>query len=176
MFVDGFLELYRSGVLSRRVYPHALLQRLLDEGTVTERPDEEMLVAFARAGMPFIDAREFAALEKCGLFAAGTTHDGRYSLISPAGKLIEADISSEKLRGRIAAECLSKRLEGGHILHGAFMLGPRAFYSALRNLPEADRVAFNMTSVRCGERWAGSLGSVVRLMTSVCLGIILLLR
>ncbi len=148
MFVDGFLELYRSGILSRRVYPHATLQRLLDDGVVTERPDEEMLVAFSRAGMSHIDLREFAALEKCGLFSPGTTHDGKYSLISPAGKRIEADLSDEKLRTRIANECLSRRLEGGHILHGAFMLGPRAFYSALRNLPEADRTAFNMTSVR----------------------------
>ena len=80
MFVDGFLELYRSGILSRRVYPHAALQRLLDDGIVTEKPDEEMLVAFARAGMRLIDAREFAALEKCGLFAPGTTHDGKYTI------------------------------------------------------------------------------------------------
>jgi acyl-CoA hydrolase len=49
---------------------------------------------------------------------------------------------------RIASECLSRRLDGGRVLHGGFILGPRAFYSALRNLPESDRVAFNMTSVR----------------------------
>ena len=32
MLVDGFLALYRSGILKRRVYPHAALQRLLDAG------------------------------------------------------------------------------------------------------------------------------------------------
>ena len=108
MFVDGFLELYRSGILSRRVYPHATLQRLLDDGIVTEKPDEEMLVAFARAGMRLIDAREFAALEKCGLFAPGTTHDGKYTIISPAGKLIEGDLSSEALDRK------STRLNSSH--------------------------------------------------------------
>jgi len=32
MLVDGFLALYRSGILKRRVYPHAALQRLIDAG------------------------------------------------------------------------------------------------------------------------------------------------
>jgi acyl-CoA hydrolase len=147
MFVDGFLELYRSGILSRRVYPHAVLQRLLDDRVVTERPDLEMLVALSRSGVRLIDHREFLALERCGLFAPGTTHDGKYTVISPFGRRIEADLASEEARATLASECLSLRLEGGHVLHGGFMLGPRAFYSALRNLPEADRVAFNMTSV-----------------------------
>jgi acyl-CoA hydrolase len=148
MFVDGFLDLYRSGILCRRVYPHAGLQRLLDDQVVTEKPTVETLVALARSGTPFIDARTFAALERCGLFASGTTHDGKYTLISPTGQRIEADLTQEGNRAKIAAECLSRRLEGGHVLHGGFILGPRAFYSALRTLPEADRAAFNMTSVR----------------------------
>jgi hypothetical protein len=148
MFVDGFLELYRSGILSRRVYPHAALQRLLDDGAVTPSPNLEMLVALFRSGLRMIDAREFATLEKCGLFASGTTHDGKYTLVSSSGRRIEADLSDPEKRELIASECLSKRLDGGHVLHGGFMLGPRAFYSALRNLPEVDRMAFNMTSVR----------------------------
>ncbi len=147
MFVDGFLELYRSGILSRRVYPHAALQQLLDDELVTEKPDEELLVGLARAGVALIDAGEFLALEHCGLFASGTTHDGKYTLITPQGKRIEADLRDAKARVRIAAECLSKRLDGGQVLHGGFLLGSRAFYSALRNLPEVDRAAFNMTRV-----------------------------
>lgn len=148
MFVDGFLELYRSGILSRRVYPHAALQRLLDDGVVTATPDLEMLVALARSGLRIVDAREFAALERCGLFAEGTTHDGKMTLVAPSGRRIEADLADASARRAIAEECLSRRLDGGHVLHGGFMLGPRAFYSALRALPEVDRAAFNMTSVR----------------------------
>ena len=47
LFLDGFLELYRSGVLKRRVYPHARLQRLLDAGSVSERVDAGLLAALA---------------------------------------------------------------------------------------------------------------------------------
>lgn len=36
MFVSGFLELYRAGVLARKVYPHAPLQRLLDDQAIGE--------------------------------------------------------------------------------------------------------------------------------------------
>jgi acyl-CoA hydrolase len=147
MFVDGFLELFRSGILSRRVYPHAALQRLLDDGVITETPSSETLVALARAGVPFIDATHYAGLNRCGLFCAGTSHDGRFSLITASGKKIVADLNDAQAREAITAHCLSRRLEGGHVLHGAFLLGPRAFYSALRNLPEVDRAAFNMTSV-----------------------------
>src|SRR5437764_1359508 len=36
MLVDGFLELYRSGILRRKVYQHLGLQRLLNDGQVSE--------------------------------------------------------------------------------------------------------------------------------------------
>src|SRR5271165_2354649 len=39
MFVDGFLDLYRSGVLRRRVYDDLRIQKLLNSAAVTERID-----------------------------------------------------------------------------------------------------------------------------------------
>jgi acyl-CoA hydrolase len=49
MFVDGFLDLYRSGVLRRRVYHDVRIQLLLNQGAVGERIDEEFLAALAKA-------------------------------------------------------------------------------------------------------------------------------
>ena len=40
MLVDGFLDLYRSGVLRRRVYDDVRIQRLLNDGAISERVDE----------------------------------------------------------------------------------------------------------------------------------------
>jgi acyl-CoA hydrolase len=44
MFVDGFLDLYRTGVLRRRVYEDLAIQRLLNAGVIGERID----AAFSR--------------------------------------------------------------------------------------------------------------------------------
>ena len=75
MFVDGFLDLYRAGILKRRVYPELALQRRVNAG---EAP--------------------------------------------PAAA-------------------------AGVLLHGAFLLGPQAFYQELRAMPDAERSLFAMMPV-----------------------------
>jgi hypothetical protein len=149
MFVDGFLDLYRCGVLKRPVYPHAVLQRLLDDGTVTERLDVETLVALARAGVTRLDAAAFAALEACGLFQPGTRFEPGWPgrLLGPDGERVAADFGDPAAREAIARSCLARRLDGGLVLHAAFFLGPRGFYGGLAELPEADRRRFAMTRV-----------------------------
>lgn len=149
MFVDGFLDLYRSGLLTRRVYPHAVLQRLLDAGTVTERLEVGTLEALAATGVgvPALDAHEFAALRAAGLFAPGTRFEAPDRLLAPDGTALAASFASAGARAAIAAHCLARRLDGGRVLHAGFLLGPRGFYAALRNLPESDRAAFDMTRI-----------------------------
>ncbi|HXQ30380.1 MAG TPA: acetyl-CoA hydrolase/transferase C-terminal domain-containing protein [Steroidobacteraceae bacterium] len=147
LFVDGFLDLYRTGILSRRVYPQATLQRLLDAGEVSERIDIEMLVALARAGLSSLDAPEFAALERCGLFLPGTRFAPPTGILAADGQRIEARLDDPATRARIAEHCLARRLSGGHVLHSGFLLGPRGFYAALRELAEDDRERFSMTRI-----------------------------
>jgi acyl-CoA hydrolase len=149
MFVDGFLDLYRSGILKRPVYPHTVLQRLLDDGRLGERVDVETLVALARAGLTHLDAAAFESLRACGLFRPGTRFEPGWpaTLIGPDGERAAADLADPTARERIAQTCLAKRLDGGVVLHAAFFLGPRGFYGALRDLPEADRRRFFMTRV-----------------------------
>src|SRR3977135_690172 len=43
MFVDQLLELYRAGILSRRVYDSLPIERLLSSGRTSERFDERIL-------------------------------------------------------------------------------------------------------------------------------------
>ena len=45
MFVDGFLDLYRKGILRRRVYGDVRIQTLLNDGSIGERIDERFLAA-----------------------------------------------------------------------------------------------------------------------------------
>ena len=147
MFVDGFLDLYRSGILSRRVYPHAALQRLLDAGEISERLDLESLVALARAGVAGLDAAAFAALERAGLFAAGTRFEAPATIVAPDGSRLAARLDEPAARAALAERCLARRLDGGRVLHAGFFLGPRGFYGALRELAAADRACFDMTRI-----------------------------
>jgi acyl-CoA hydrolase len=54
MFINGFLELYRSGILKREVYPDEIVQRLVNEGKITPLIDKKTLPspAGSRRGSP----------------------------------------------------------------------------------------------------------------------------
>jgi acyl-CoA hydrolase len=146
MLVDGFLDLYRTGILKRAVFPHAVLQRLLDAGLITERPDEAALACLAEAGLTRIEAADFAALAQAGLFLPGTRYeDGQ--IVAPSGLRVPADLASAQHRRSLAASALAPRLDGGALLHAGFFVGPRGFYAALRALPEQDRRRFHMTAI-----------------------------
>ncbi|HEU4531422.1 MAG TPA: acetyl-CoA hydrolase/transferase C-terminal domain-containing protein [Steroidobacteraceae bacterium] len=147
MFVDGFLDLYRSGILKRRVYPHLQVQRLLNAGRMNETLNADVLDELIADGMaPLINAAEFARLQAVGVFDAECVHDG-HRIRTPRGGWVPADLSDREARATIAGECIGRRLRGGVLVHGAFFLGPRGFYGALRELPDVERAQFNMTSV-----------------------------
>jgi acyl-CoA hydrolase len=62
------------------------------------------------------------------------------------------------------AGILKRRVQpDGALLHGAFLLGPRAFYDALRAMPDAERALFRMmpvsfTNELLGPDWEAKLG------------------
>ena len=147
MFVDGFLDLYRSGVLRRRVYADVRIQRLLNEGTVSERVDEAFLEALAGAGFANpISFADFAILQDIGVFR----RDCRYRnghIENADGQLTAATLDTPAGRRDLLALCTGRQLCGGTLLHGSFFLGPRGFYAALRDLPEAERRQFSMCGV-----------------------------
>jgi acyl-CoA hydrolase len=146
MFVDQLLELYRAGILRRRVYDSLLLERLLAEGQLAERFDETVLERLAEAGVgPSLDAATFAELRRYGIFRADIEYEaGRVR--EPDGAWIEAALGNRAQRARLA-QCLGRELRNGQVLHAGFFLGPRAFYAALRDLPDNERAQFDMRGV-----------------------------
>jgi len=147
MFVDGFLDLYRSGVLRRRVYDDVRIQRLLNAGSVSERIDEGFLAALADAGFasPFT-AADFARLQSIGVFRSDCRYaDGRIE--NSEGQSAAASFETPAARRELLALCTGRQLTGGILLHGAFFLGPRGFYAGLRDLPESERRQFSMCGV-----------------------------
>lgn len=147
MFVDQMLDLYRAGILRRRVYDYLPLQRALAANGSSIKVDAALLDAIYAAGAgPVLDANDVAALRHAGVLRSETRfEDG--ALISPDGLRIEADLSNAKSRAAIARECLGIELQGGTVMHAGFLLGPRAFYAALCALPESERRLFDMRGV-----------------------------
>jgi acyl-CoA hydrolase len=153
MFVDGFLDLYRSGVLRRRVYDDVRIQTLLNDGAISERIDESFLAAMAHGEFadPLTQA-EFARLQRLGVFRG----DCRYAkgrIENAEGQSAVASFATPAARRDLLSLCTGRQLSGGTLLHGAFFLGPRGFYAALRDLPEAERRQFSM----CGVSFANQL-------------------
>src|SRR3984885_1143256 len=147
MFVDGFLDLYRSGVLRRRVYADVRIQELLNRGVVSERIDDEFLAALANAGFVSpLSAADFAVLQDIGVIRGDCRYsDGRIE--NSEGQFAPAMLNTPAGRRELLALCTGRQLRGGTLLHGAFFLGPRGFYAALRDLPETERRQFSMCSV-----------------------------
>jgi acyl-CoA hydrolase len=147
MFVDGFLELYRSGVLRRRVYDDLRIQQLLNSGAISERIDEQFFAALGGAGFGSpLNAGEFALLQNYGVFR----RDCRYAegcIENSEGLRAAALLDTPSARRELLALCAGRQLTGGVLLHGGFILGPRGFYAALRDLPETERRQFCMSGV-----------------------------
>lgn len=145
MFVDGFVDLYRCGVLKRRVYPHALLQRLLDDGRITENVDGAMLQSLAECGLEFISARDFSELQSAGVFRDDIGYSNG-KLLSE-NQTFSAHIGAQEHRNAVASACLGSRLRNGVLMHGGFFFGPKAFYAALRDMSEDERRQFAMQRI-----------------------------
>jgi acyl-CoA hydrolase len=154
MLIDGFLDLWRHGVLKRRVYPDAALQRALDEaaeadgGIAGEEVGEPLLAALVAAGAvdPQPGGREIARLRRLGILRDDVAlRDGR---LVAGDRSAPADLSTPAARAAVAAAgLLGERLRGGRLVHSCFFLGPLGFYQALRELPREQRELIEMTAI-----------------------------
>jgi len=146
MLADGFLDLYRSGILKRRVYPSAKLQRLIDAGHIDERVGPRTLDALGRAGMRRMSYADFHEFRDVGLFRDDVDYD-RGMLIAPDGTQIRANFGDPEQRALIASTCLGRELRNGVLVDTGFFFGPKDFYAALRELPPEERRLFAMRGI-----------------------------
>jgi acyl-CoA hydrolase len=148
MLVDGFLELYRSGILKRRVYGHAGLQKLLNEGVISEEVRPATLDALVESGIisALLTAQDFTFLQKLGVLVPDLRYEaGTITLADD--NVIPADLNDETARAAIARQCLGHRLKGGYFAHACFFLGPQKFYDSLRKMNRSEREQICMTGI-----------------------------
>jgi hypothetical protein len=151
MFVDQMLDLYRAGILRRRVYDYLPLQRALAANGSSIKVDAALLDGIARemertGKAATLGADDVTALRHAGVLRSDVRFE-KGALVTPDGLRLAADLSDAKARAAIARECLGLELQGGTVMHAGFLLGPRAFYSALSALPESERRLFDMRGV-----------------------------
>ncbi|MEQ6885834.1 acetyl-CoA hydrolase/transferase C-terminal domain-containing protein [Salicola sp. Rm-C-2C1-2] len=147
MMVEGFLHLYEAGILKRQVVADRTLQQLLDCGAIPDPLDITALDRLVEAGCieTVLKARDVQWLVRFGFFDQGCElKGGRLALGEEA---VRPDLGDERARALIERYALQERLIGGVVMHGGFFLGPARFYQRLRELDEAARARFSMTSV-----------------------------
>ena len=147
MFLDQMLDLYRAGILRRRVYDSLPLSRLIATGNADDRFDERILGDLPHVGIgPWLDAAQFEHLRHFGVLRQECAWiDGH--IVSPEGESIRADLADPTAVASLAAHCLGRELRNGRVMHAGFFLGPRNFYAALREMPEHELRQFDMRGV-----------------------------
>jgi acyl-CoA hydrolase len=148
MFVNGFWHLYESGILKRRVYDHVTLQRLLNEGNITETVTPKTLTTLLEHHViqAQLTQKDFQLLQYFGFFKESLTFNNGL-IRTPEGLSMGANLADAENRDNMIAHCLGSQLKNGIVLHAGFFLGPQSFYQALRHLSEDQRKDFFMTSV-----------------------------
>ncbi len=147
MLVDQMLDLYRAGIVRRRVYDWLPLQQAVVARATPDKIDATLLEELVALGLGArLDAATFARLQHYGVFRQDVEFlDGR--IRSEGGRWIDADLADPACREQIARECLGVELRNGKLIHAGFFLGPRAFYAQLRALPESERQLIDMRGV-----------------------------
>lgn len=149
MFVNGFMYLYQEGILKRRVYDSIPLQRLLNEGAITEEVDERTLRTLLEQGVipARLSEKDVEFLRRFGIFTGQVQYASGTLLIGDAAP-VPADLDQAETWAAVVANGLGSRLQGGIVMHGGFFMGPNSFYETLHTLPEADSRQICMTTVK----------------------------
>lgn len=117
MMVDGFMEIYKAGILKKKAYYHIGLQRLINEGLLDPENLSEKTIAILQ--------------EKKIVHDPLTDEDKKF--LNHWG-ILEGDLPGKKLKH-------------GKLMHAGFFLGPNNFYEWMRKLSEEERRLFAMKSV-----------------------------
>ncbi|MCQ8895508.1 acetyl-CoA hydrolase [Limnobacter humi] len=146
MLVDGFMELYKAGILKREVYTHAALQAVVHQGACPKGSiPPDILDHLNRHGLREITPFQFRQLQFHGVFKPNLKHEGVHVVLE-GGERVLANLADRQAR-RVLAQHLGSRLLNGVVLHAGFFLGPRSLYQFLHDLPDVERARIAMTGV-----------------------------
>ncbi len=147
MIVNGLLQLYKEGVIKRKVYDNLGIMRLFKSGKLTgdSIPSNILELLIEVEGIyPRLREKDFKMLTTFGILKKGLTFKDGF--ISDGNIKVSADFYEKKNLEEIKI-FLGDRLKNGKVLLGAFFLGPHSFYDALNAMSEEERTQFGMSGV-----------------------------
>lgn len=148
MLAEGFLHLYHGNVLKRRVYDHAGLQNLLNQGLLAEtlRPDSLEILWQNQLLPRHLDDESLGTLQHFGILSPDVHLNGD-RITCWDGTVLTNDLATAANRQILARQALGKSLQGGALLHAAFFIGSKWMYQQLREMPPEQLDLFQMTTV-----------------------------
>ncbi len=147
MFVDAFMQMYKSKILKRKVFDSIPLMKLINKkelsadkipADIIDKLIEMKAVHSKLTEEDFNFLTEYGILKKGLKYAKSAIKDGKISY--------PVDLNDKANRTKIR-KILGKELLGGKVILGAFYFGPQAFYDALNEMSEEERQLFGMSGV-----------------------------
>lgn len=147
MFVDAFLQMYRSKILKRKVFDSIPLMKLINEGklaadNIPSNVIDQLIEMQALHSK--LSEKDFHFLTEYGILKKGLTYED--GIILDGTAKYSVNMNDKKNRTEIR-KLLGKELLKGQVALGAFFLGPKAFYQALNDMSEEERQLFGMSGV-----------------------------
>ena len=151
MFVDGFMDLYKAGILVKRTYNNVELQRLVNERKITENVTSDIIDLLLSRGAikEKLTESQVEFLKEFGILKDEVEFENDSLIIENNSEklIVPADLGNLDAKDKIIKNFLGSKLKNGHVVHGGFFLGPSNFYKWLNDLSEEERKLFYMTSV-----------------------------
>ncbi|HPS87492.1 MAG TPA: acetyl-CoA hydrolase/transferase C-terminal domain-containing protein [Spirochaetota bacterium] len=147
MFVDAFLQLYKKGILKRKVYNNLAIMQLIAEGKLTDDniPPNILALLYEKEGLHMrLREKDVKMLTEYGIFKEGV--EFKDGFIWYENKKYERDCYDKKNLEELN-KLLGKKLKNGQVILGAFFLGPESFYNDLNAMSDEERAQFGMSGV-----------------------------
>ena len=148
MLSDEYMQLYKAGILKKKVFDHIGLQRLLNDGKISEIISPEMIDVLIENKIIHaqLTVDDVAFLQTFGIIHEYITYE-KNCLKLPDGETVSTDLSAPAAKQRFLASCLGKQLTSGKILHAGFYFGSVDFYQWLRTLSQQELTQIEMTAI-----------------------------
>lgn len=147
MFVDAFMQLYKRGILKRKVFDNIVLMKLINEGKLAAAniPSDILELIHQKNGIhKNLRLKDFNMLTKFGILKDGLTYENGFIHDGPDS--YSSDLNDSRNAEEIK-KLLGRKMKNGQVILGAFFIGPETFYNALNEMSEEERMQFGMSGV-----------------------------